>query len=260
MSIAERRRKLALVIFAWAVAGSTACSGPQDDAARDGHQALVKQLASEGAETDRTGEEASPSLHAAAEAGQVEVAELLLSQGANVNAVIDSDEGRKGWTALHIAAARGDADMASLLISHKANVDAVAQVDEKGDGLCPLHLAARNGEPATAELLLAKGADIEARAPGGWTAFHLAAFGNFVSVAIVLQDHADLSQAQNPYNLMRPLHVAARNGRQEMVEYLLLLEVDLNPRNKMGRTPTQEAIIKGHEDLAAYMKDMGGIE
>ena len=45
-----------------------------------------------------------------------------------------------------------------------------------------------------------------------------------------------------------------------MVEYLLFLEVDLNPRNLMGRTPTQEAIIKGHEFLASFMKDLGGID
>lgn len=221
---------------------------------------LVNQLVAEAADLGKANEGGQTPLHLAAEAGQIEIVKQLLDRGADVDAGISAESERKGWTALHIAAARGDAEMASLLISHQANVDAIAGRDEQGNGLCPLHLAARNGEPATAELLLAKGADIEARAPGGWTAFHLAAFGNFVSVAVVLQEHADLSQTRNPYNLMRPLHVAARNGRQEMVEYLLLLEVDLNPRNMMGRTPTQEAIIKGHEDLAAYMKALGGIE
>lgn len=63
-------------------------------------------------------------LHLAARTGQKTVAELLLADGADVNAADESDE-----TPLHLAAASGHLDMVLLLISHGANVNALDEDD-----------------------------------------------------------------------------------------------------------------------------------
>jgi hypothetical protein len=66
----------------------------------------------------------STPLHLAAGTGQKTVAELLLADGADVNAADESDE-----TPLHLAAASGHLDMVLLLISHGANVNALDEDD-----------------------------------------------------------------------------------------------------------------------------------
>jgi uncharacterized protein len=59
-------------------------------------------------------------LHSAAARSQIEISELLLSHGANVNA---RQEG--GFAPLHEAAQSGNLRMAELLLKHGADVDAM---------------------------------------------------------------------------------------------------------------------------------------
>ena len=79
-------------------------------------------------------------LHWAAEKGQKNVAELLLANGADVNAedsgiTIDPDNGLNGgYTPLHLAAKNGHKDVAELLLAHAAEVNARNKKSET-----PLH-------------------------------------------------------------------------------------------------------------------------
>ncbi len=95
-------------------------------------------------------------LHFAARCGRQEVAALLLSKGAAVDA---QDE--VGRTPLHEAAWSGDTPVAELLIAKGADVNA-----KDPRGWTPLHSAALNGHKGVVQLLLAKGADINAKARG----------------------------------------------------------------------------------------------
>src|SRR5690242_5601993 len=92
-------------------------------------------------------------LHLAAEMGHVEIAKLLLDNGADVNAV-----GIRGFTPLHSAAWSGRTDVAKVLIAHGANVNAG---DENGE--TPLVWASGAGHTNTIILLLDSGADVNAR-------------------------------------------------------------------------------------------------
>jgi ankyrin repeat protein len=123
------------------------------DAARDGNLGIVKALLKDKPNLVFIKDQhngATP-LHKAA---NKDVAELLLAQGANVNA-----RGRLGETPLHLAAGSGYTDVAEFLLASKAQVNAM------DDNICytALHWAARSGHPDLAELLLANGADVNAK-------------------------------------------------------------------------------------------------
>ncbi|CAH9101014.1 unnamed protein product [Cuscuta europaea] len=62
-------------------------------------------------------------LHSAASSGNIDIVEILLSRGANVN--LKNDGGR---TALHYAASKGHLRIAEILISHNAKINAKDKV------------------------------------------------------------------------------------------------------------------------------------
>jgi len=140
------------------------------ECARDGDIEGVKSLIEKGAGVNAQDQKSMTPLLYAAREGHTEVAELLISEGADVAAV---ESASAYLTALHFCAVRGHRDTADLLISKGADVDA-----ENLSGNTPLHLAAYYGHRDVAELLIVKGADIDkyntASVPGGRTPLHTA--------------------------------------------------------------------------------------
>ena len=87
--------------------------------------------------------------------GHMEIAELLLNSGADVNAV---SKNKFVATPLQGAVVRKRLDLAQLLLAHGAKVNVRG---EGGDS--PLHEAAGSGQIEFAKLLLAHGADVNAK-------------------------------------------------------------------------------------------------
>jgi ankyrin repeat protein len=116
----------------------------------------------------------------AAQYGYVAVVQLLIEEGADVNA---KDGGER--TALHWAAKNGHEAVARLLIEKGANVNVM-----DGDRRTALHWAAENGHEAVARLLIEKWADVNAEDSGmdgsGGTALHRAAENGHEAVAKLL--------------------------------------------------------------------------
>lgn len=100
-----------------------------------------------------------PALFFAAISDQLEVAELLVEFGADVNIE------ERGFTALHGAASFGRTRMVEWLLANGANVNALMPY-----GGTPLHLAAYGGHLPVADLLLQQGADPRIRTKDGDTA------------------------------------------------------------------------------------------
>ena len=92
---------------------------------------------------------------------RLDVAEVLLARGAEVN--------QPGWTALHYAATRGHTAMMRLLLEHNAYIDA-----EAPNGNTPLMMAAQFAPPLATKLLLEEGADPNLRNNLDRTALDLA--------------------------------------------------------------------------------------
>lgn len=127
--------------------------------------------------------EQTPALHTAVMKRNLELVQLLLEHGADVN--------QKTWgggTAIFYAATRTP-EMTRLLLEHGASVTIT-----NGYGRTPLHMVVLDREGIAAKLLLEAGANPNTKDVGGWTPMHLAAYNAYQTnaCAILLQHGARL--------------------------------------------------------------------
>jgi ankyrin repeat protein len=116
-------------------------------------------------------------LHYAVINRQKEFAEVLVDEGANLNAQTD-----KGDTPLHKAVY--NYEMAVMLVGKGANVNI-----KNNEGETVLHIAARDGRRDVAELVVTKGADVNARDSKGFTPLYYATARNYPAIADLLRQH-----------------------------------------------------------------------
>jgi ankyrin repeat protein len=128
-------------------------------------------------------------LHAAAFFGHQELAEFLLAQGADRNAVAKNRTFARGITPLHSALAGRHTALAEMLINKGADITAV-----DAEGNTPLHGAAFHGNAALVRLLLAKRADVNSRRHDGATPLALAIENNRQETIELLRQHGGLEQ------------------------------------------------------------------
>ncbi len=123
--------------------------------------AAAKQAIDDGADVDGKDRNRSTHLLLAASKGDKETADLLIANGADVNA---KDGGlvpplHFESTPLHSAVGGNHKEVAELLIAKGADVNAKGVLD----GNTPLHWAAWNGHTEVAEFLIEKGAHVNAK-------------------------------------------------------------------------------------------------
>jgi ankyrin repeat protein len=155
-------------------------------------------------------------LHQAVRSGQQEIAEFLISKGADINQFAKSitefapfeftpvteairthrfallkffvEKGADlnkvtslGESYLHYAALMNQADVAAYLIEAGLDVN----IKKNGD-LSPLHIAAVTGHEEVAKVLIAKGADLDSRSTDGGTPLHFAQAAGHDNIAVLL--------------------------------------------------------------------------
>ena len=163
------------------LAGGAAQAGPLLlDAALKGETEIADLLISKGADVNVRDQSGGTPLHAAALKGRTAIAKLLLDHGAAVDAR-DND----GLTPLDTAAISGAAEVAALLLDRGADSEA----RDRDSGATPLYQAAAWGRTAVVELLIARGADVNAKNQSGGTPLQAAEKNGFTEIARVLRAH-----------------------------------------------------------------------
>ena len=264
-------------------------------AVKKGYLKIVEQLLKHGTEVNKLyksyGRGCMP-LHVAAKNKEEEVAKLLISYGADVNA---QDE--TGKTPIFYATENADLEIFNLLLSNKANVkdnpellniavlkdcrefvevllEHGADVNTSDElGRTALHFTALdeyggffefllnkdpdiNVKADIAKLLLSSGANVNAQTKKGTTTLHAATEKGYVKVVeVLLEYNADVNCTVTTD--ITPLHIAAEEGHLEIIEVLLKFDAVIDSKDEYGRTPLQIAAQKNHLEIVKGLLKFG---
>ncbi|MDP6306878.1 MAG: ankyrin repeat domain-containing protein [Verrucomicrobiota bacterium] len=215
------------------------------------HWALSKGVAefliSEGADVNAITLEGSTPLHFAAFNGYKEIAELLIDNGADVNVINNELAGTPLITALDWAIQQGKTETADLLRKHGGKTG-----EELASGMAPLHAAARKGLKEVVELLIANGADVNVKNRVGETPLDWAIRNDHTETAHFLRKHGGKTGAE-----LNVLLDAAKNGDIEAVKQHLADGADVNAKTADGTTPLHNAAVYGHTEVAELLISNG---
>uniref|UniRef100_A0A673VBS0 [histone H3]-lysine(9) N-methyltransferase n=1 Tax=Suricata suricatta TaxID=37032 RepID=A0A673VBS0_SURSU len=206
---------------------------PLHAAAEAGHVDICHMLIQAGANIDTCSEDQRTPLMEAAENNHLDAVKYLIKAGALVD-----PKDAEGSTCLHLAAKKGHYDVVQYLLSN-GQMDVNCQDD---GGWTPMIWATEYKHVELVKLLLAKGSDINIRDNEENICLHWAAFSGCVDIAeILLAARCDL-HAVNVHG-DSPLHIAAREDRYACVLLFLSRDSDVTLKNKEGETPLQCASL-----------------
>ena len=207
-------------------------------------------------------------LHWASYHDDLEMAGLLLKEGAKVNVANDL-----GATPLWIASLNGSASMVRRLLRAGANPNAALLLGET-----PLMVASRTGSEDVAAQLLEAGAKVNAHAARGQTALMWAAAQRHPAVVkVLLANGADINARSDawsqveavsphghldynraiPYGRDTALMFAARSGDLESARLLVGAGANVNDTDAWGVSATALAACGGFTELVEYLLEKG---
>lgn len=173
-------------------------------------------------------------LRAASEGGSLEVVEVLLRAGADVN----------GDGALRAAASKGHLLVAMRLLEAGADVNLAMRLQYGGDRIAPLQAAAQGGHIDMIETLLKANADV------GGAALYSASEQGFIAIVKRLIDAGAnvnaWAEGMKDYGTQTALHGASRMGRVDIVDHLLQSGAKVKPLGRQCISPLKMAIEAGH--------------
>jgi ankyrin repeat protein len=214
----------------------------------DGQTELGKLLLeSYGADVKLRGWEGYSALHYAADNGCQDFIPLLLSAGADPNALDDVSE-----TPLHLAARNNKIDFVKILLEAAPTLD---PAHKNKSGRTPLLDAASEGNNEVVKLLL-NDDNVNLQGSLGQTALIIAsALGHLELVKYLLANGANPDQVDDSQN--SPLFVAIANKYDDIAA--ALLDVRANPKlvNKSGDTALHPAAHTSSMEIVARLLDAG---
>lgn len=190
-------------------------------------------------------------LFLAVEDGDCGRIEALIKQGADVNAVCDSDklDGMgaitNGWTPLLVAVSNTDIDAVDLLVDAHANVNT-----ESSDWLTPLLSACDRGDLEIVKKLVENGANVNRKTghfqAQGYTPLHAA-------VSYIWGGDDENRAEIAKYLISKGADINAQDARQETPLHCLI--DDMDDAVDDWRTDAIMAILNGNPDLSIKNRD-----
>ena len=218
----------------------------------------------------------TPLMHACFDGGRLDNIKMLIQNGADIQA-----SNSNGLTVIHFASRNSNQEVVEFLLkSDKISVNAADNLNRT-----PLMYACCDGGRLdNIKILIQNGADIQARDNNGSTVLHFASAssnqevvefllklnkisvnatnhfnqtplmhacidgGRLDNIKMLLKNGANI-QARDYYG-STVLHIASRNSKQEVVEFLLKLnEISVNATDNLNLTPLMDACLNsGHLD------------
>lgn len=166
-------------------------------------------------------------LHQAVRSGQKEIAEFLISKGADINkfAKDASEFAPIEFTALTEAIRSNDIGMIKMFMDKGANASRVTSLGESY-----LHYAAFLNKPELVDYFIEIGIDVNIKKNGNLTPLHIAAVSGYEKVAErLIEKGADLNSPSSDGGT--PLHFAQAAGKQAVIHLLKSKGAKDIPRN-----------------------------
>ena len=220
-----------------------------------GHVDVVQVLIDAGAEVDAKNKWRDSPLHLASKRGNMAIVKMLVEAGAEVSATDN-----KGATCLTMAVQHWHTETVRYLVGLK-DVDVNSAVD--GD-FTALHWAITEtygtvgeGRAEMVQVLIDAGADVDTEDNTGRSPLHLASReGNMAIVKMLVEAGADVSATDNEGDTC--LAMAAQLGHTETVRYLVgLKDVDVSSADQKQLTALHKAVDEGHVDVVQVLIDAG---
>ncbi|KAI9878142.1 MAG: hypothetical protein M1830_001788 [Pleopsidium flavum] len=195
----------------------------------------------------RSSESVGPPLDYAAFMGLLAVGQLLIDDGADVNA-----EGGSYGGALQAACHEGHEAIVQLLIAKGANVNA-----QGGLYGTALQTASKWGHEAIVQLLIAKGANVNAQGELYGTALQTASkWGHEAIVQLLIEKGANVNAQGELYGTA--LQTASKWGHEAIVQLLIEKGANVNAQGGLcNSTALQTAIEQGHEAIVQLLIEKG---
>ncbi|XP_035776283.1 uncharacterized protein LOC118458178 isoform X2 [Anopheles albimanus] len=224
-----------------------------------GNLQLVNLLLANGADVNALDNEGHSVVHWATVCGEVEALRAVLSAGADV-----STPDINGGSPLHYAAqmcganyegktARASAKLAlEILSTLLSHPDTSVEVEDK-DGRQPLLWAASAGSAKAVLALIKAGAHVESADKDGLTALHCAASRGHTECIDTLINLCGAHTDQIDSNGCTALHYAVTLGHADATSLLLKLDADPNRQDRKGRTPAHCGCAKGQMETVKIL-------
>jgi ankyrin repeat protein len=172
---------------------------------------------------------------------------------------MNAKDNNDGWIPLHYAAQKGHKEIAELLISKGADVNAknknghtpLDTTQETYSFDSPEVKAARK---EITDLLRKHGGKVGAELPS-LSLLEVVRRGDLQRVKDFLANGADVNAKRGDFTT--PLHLAAQGGHKEIAELLIANGVDVNAK-KAGQTPLDLAIQFKEPETADLLRKHGG--
>ena len=132
-------------------------------------------------------------------------------------------------------------------------INAKTQVDNQ----TALHYASFRGNIKIIKLLIANHAEINALSSNGYNMIHKAAQGNKPSAIVYFYKKYNMDLESTDENQMTALHLAAANGMDNSVIFLLSLGINPNLKDKYGYTALHYAVKKNQKRIIKKLLQKG---